>query len=301
MAVIQFVKRKDLDDAKWNACIEAAPNGLIYGYSFYLDASCSNWDALLLDDYTVVMPLPWRKKWGIHYLYQPFATAQLGLFGPALTPDLLDGFLKKIPAVFTFWDVPLNFGNRFGLPSFLLYERKNYILQLNAGYENIYANYRSHIKRNIKKAASRNCTVKKNIPVDVVLSLAKQQAANNASATDFNRFKNLYTVLVQTGKAVTYGVVSAGGEMLASAVFFVSHQRAYYILAGNHPQSRNTGASHFLIDAFIKDHAAQNLTLDFEGSDVPALQFFYSSFGAVEEPYTAIRYNRLPWFIKWLK
>jgi len=43
------------------------------------------------------------------------------------------------------------------------------------------------------------------------------------------------------------------------------------------------------------------MLLDFEGSDIPSLAFFYSSFGAVEERYSAIKLNRLPGLVKWLK
>jgi hypothetical protein len=56
-----------------------------------------------------------------------------------------------------------------------------------------------------------------------------------------------------------------------------------------------------LIDAFVKDHAEKDLLLDFEGSDVRNLAFFYSSFGATEEKYAALRLNRLPWYLRWLK
>jgi hypothetical protein len=98
-----------------------------------------------------------------------------------------------------------------------------------------------------------------------------------------------------------YGVLSAKGEILASAVFIFSHQRAYYILVGNHPNGRTLGASHALIDAFIHHHASTTLTLDFEGSDIRNLAFFYSSFGAFEEYYPAFRLNRLPFWMKWLK
>jgi hypothetical protein len=70
---------------------------------------------------------------------------------------------------------------------------------------------------------------------------------------------------------------------------------------GNNPNGRTLGASHSLIDAFIKDHAGQNLLLDFEGSDVRNLAFFYSSFGATEEKYAAIKLNKLSWYIKWMK
>jgi hypothetical protein len=70
---------------------------------------------------------------------------------------------------------------------------------------------------------------------------------------------------------------------------------------GNHPDGRTAGASHFLIDAFIKDHAGTDMLLDFEGSDIRNLAFFYSSFGAKEENYGAIKLNRLPFYMKWLK
>jgi hypothetical protein len=70
---------------------------------------------------------------------------------------------------------------------------------------------------------------------------------------------------------------------------------------GNNPDGKTIGASHAVIDAIIKDHAGKNLLLDFEGSDIPSLAFFYSSFGSVEEKYAAIRLNRLPFYLKWMK
>lgn len=301
MAAIRYLLRRQIHNERWNQCIDAAANGLIYGYTSYLDAMCSNWSALVLDDYEAVMPLPWRKKWGVCYLYQPFATAQLGLFGRAVSAELLHGFLKNIPAFFRYWDVPLNYGNRFALPHYPLYERTNFILNLNEAYETLQAAYRPYIRRNIKKAAAQHGTVHTGIAINLVTELAKAHAATNVHAADVRRFINLYAELAHQGKAVSYGVTAATGAVLASAVFFFSHRRAYYILAGNPRHARSTGASHLLIDRFIKDHAAQNLILDFEGSDVPSLQFFYSSFGAVPETYTAIKYNRLPFFAKWLK
>jgi hypothetical protein len=72
-------------------------------------------------------------------------------------------------------------------------------------------------------------------------------------------------------------------------------------LVGNHPESRNSGASHFLIDAFIRDHAGRDMLLDFEGSDLKNLAYFYSSFGATHSPYPALKINRLPFFLRWMK
>ena len=300
-SAIRYLKRNQINNEKWNACIDVASNGLIYGYTFYLDAMCTAWDALVLEDYSAVMPLPQRKKWSIFYLYHPFAVAQLGLFGRAIDADLLYGFLKKIPPLFRYWDMPLNYGNVFDLPALPLYMRKNYVLSLQQPYEKLKAGYRPFIIRNVKKAVAQQCHVEKNIAVDIVITLAQLHKANWGTVTDYEQFKKLYEMLVEKDQAITYAVKAATGAILAAAVFFFSHQRVYYILPGNHVKSKQSGASHLLLDRFIQDYAGQNLLLDFEGSDVPGLQFFYSSFGAVEEPYAAIRYNRLPRLLKWLK
>ena len=299
----QYLTYQQIDKKKWDACIDKAANGLIYGYSFYLDHMAKHWDGLVLGDYEMVMPLTWNKKYGTCYLYQPPFTASLGVFGKDVSAALLNDFLEAIPKKLRYWDIYLNHGNFFQLPGFNLYERVNYILRLNETYENIYSRYRDNIKRNIKKSEQSKDILKKNIDVGEVILLAKEQLQHleTPSNTDLEQFKKLYAVLYEKEKATTYGIYTADGQLAASAVFFFSHTRAYYILVGNHPNGKTSGASHALINAFIKDHAGQNIILDFEGSDIRNLAFFYSSFGGVEEKYAAIRLNRLPFYARWLK
>ena len=297
---IQYRKRHEIDNDKWNLCIETAPNGLIYAYSFYLDGTADNWDALILNDYEAVMPLPWRKKIGFYYLYQPFFSAQLGVFGNNINANLVENFLKAIPSKFKLWELSLNHQNIFRLNSFRLFERVNFVLPLNHAYETLYTNYRENIKRNIKKSVQYGCHKKTDFDIDDVIELSRQQK-HIASDDEFQKFKNLYLLLKDKSASKTYGIFSDKNELIASCVFTFSHNKAYYILVGNHPNGRTLGASHALIDAFIKDHAGQNLTLDFEGSDIKNLAFFYSSFGAMEEKYAAIKVNALPWYVKWMK
>ena len=300
---IQYLTYGQIDKKKWDECIETASNGLIYGYSFYLDSMSKHWDALVLNDYESVMPLTWNIKYGIHYLYQPPLTPCLGVFGNQLNTALLNDFLKSIPGKFKYWDFYFNPGNFFQLADFKLYERVNYVLPLKDNYETISNGFRDNIKRNIKKSEQLQLIIKKNIETADIFDLAKEQALNFSTFTnsDFEHFNELYKLLYQKEQAATYGVYMPSGQLVASALFLFSHNRAYYILVGNHPDGKTLGASHALINAFIKDHAGQNLLLDFEGSDIPSLAFFYSSFGAREEKYSAIRLNRLPALLKWMK
>jgi len=257
----------------------------------------------VLNDYEAVMPLAWNRKYGIFYLYQPFLAAQLGLSGNTIDSELMGSFLKAIPAKFKYWDIYLNHQNVFPLKEFGLYERSNYVLDLAKPYDELCNNYRSTTQRNIKKSLQAGCTVQKGFPAEKVIELARQQMKANSKETreNIDRFRNLCQELYTREMATTYGIFSPQNELLASAVFFFSHNRAYYILVGNHPDGKNNGASHALIDAFIKDHAGKKISLDFEGSDISSLAFFYGSFGAVEEKFAGIRLNRLPFYLKWMK
>ena len=257
------------------------------------------WDAIILNDYEAVMPLPWRKKWGIHYIYQPFLTAQLGLFGHDLSSQLLTNFLDAIPKKFRLWEFPLNQGNLFSMEKYSLFKRRNFVLPLNKPYEDLYKNYRENIRRNIKKSKQYGCYSETAIGIKPIIGLAKENEEDPGNK--FLEFEKLFLQYEALGKAKTYGIYSQKKELLASAAFFFSHNRAYYILVGNHPNGRTLGASHSLIDAFIKDHSGEDLLLDFEGSDIRNLAFFYSSFGATEELYPAIRRNDLPWYARLFK
>lgn len=297
---IQYLSNNKIDKPLWDECIAKANNGLIYAYSFYLDTMADHWDGLVVNNYEAVMPLPWRKKYGISYLYHPFLTAQLGLFGNNINAQLLEDCLDKIPSKFKLWEFSLNHSNTFLSERFPVYQRRNYVLDLNPSYEILHSGYRENVQRNIKKSIQYGNQVTPNVDVDDIIELSKAQA-KEVPEKDFQNFRDLHHTLRNKNAVKTYGVFSKNGELLASCVFSFSHNRAYYILVGNHPNGRTLGASHTLIDAFIKDHAGQNLVLDFEGSDIRNLAFFYSSFGAKEEIFPAIKVNRLPWYIKWLK
>ena len=170
---IKYLQNHEIDRSRWDTCIDNADNGLIYGYSFYLDAITTNWDGLVLNNYEAVFPLPYRKKWTIEYLYQPIVTPQLGLFGSHLNEDLVATFLDAIPKKFKYWAIDLNAGNTLHNRNFSCTYRSNYILSLKQLYEEIYNGYNKNVKRNIKKANMHGCKVQVGIPFENILMLAK--------------------------------------------------------------------------------------------------------------------------------
>jgi hypothetical protein len=297
---LQYLHRHQIDTNKWDHCIDTAPNGLIYASAVYLDHMTTTWDALVLGDYEAVMPLPARKKWGIQYIYQPAFMASLGVFGKQLSKELVEQFIHAIPNAFKLIDLRLNYGNNFSQLQSVARLHNNYILPLHAPYEQLFKQYRDNIRRNIKKAQQLGNRYATDIAVEEVVALARLQMdrISDLNPTDYDNFIGLYRSLKQQNKAMACGVYTQSGELVSSSVYFFSNKRAYYILVGNHPNGRTLGASHYLIDRFIHDQAGQDVLLDFEGSDIRNLAFFYESFGAQRELYPAIWIDRLPWWAK---
>jgi len=298
---IQYLRREQVDVLKWDRCIDRAANGLIYGQSFYLDLMASHWDALVMEDYEAVMPLTWNKKYGIYYLYQPAFTASLGIFGNQLNEQMIAQFVHLISSKYKLIEIALNTGNVFtGLPFASL--RNNYILHLNKSYDALYTGYRENIRRNVKKSRQLETRYETDVSISAIIQLSKNQMQGiwRIKDEDYIRFEKLYHLLKTRNQAVACGVYLQD-QLVASAVYFFSHNRAYYILVGNHPNGKTSGASHYLIDRFIHDHAGNDLVLDFEGSDIKNLAFFYSSFGATAETYPSIRVDNLPWWIKLIR
>jgi len=89
---IQLVLHDEIDKEKWDPLYQAISQRAHLCLSFYLDHMAKQWDGLILsggvpaeNEYEAVMPLTWNKKYGMAYLYQPFLTAQLGVFGRKIT------------------------------------------------------------------------------------------------------------------------------------------------------------------------------------------------------------------------
>jgi len=300
MSSILYLERKDIDVRKWNACISNSENENIYGYAEYLDIMAVHWDALVINDYQAVMALPWKQKLGKAYIYTPRFTSPLAIYGDIPESIKIKDILDFIPMKFRLWD--LNLVNNLSLFSPSAVKRKNHILNLMPEYELLRKNYRPSYRNLVKKAEAMGNYISKEILIDTVIRLADgKKNINGTAAHDYACFKKIYNLLEKKGNAVCYGNFSRNNELIAASVFFFSQKRIYYMLAWNNQEGRRKGASHQLIDAVIREYAGKNYWLDFEGSDIPGIAFFFEGFGATTEDYYFLRVNRLPWWCRWIK
>jgi hypothetical protein len=302
--MIKYYHRKDIDDDKWNASIDRAFNGNLYGYSWFLDIVGGEWDALVENDYERVFPLVFRRKYGVSYIYQPFFTQQLGLYSTTrLDPEALTLFFNAIPKHFKRISINLNTLNRYDGQQFKLVQQLNHELDLIHGYEKIAKDYSENLSRNIKKADKAGLSISKNIKPDDIIDLFRQNRGKNIRHLkdgDYLKLKRIAYTAMYKGIASIQGVYDRQNQLVAGAFFIRSNNKAIFLFSGLSEEGRKDGAMPFLIDSYIRQHAGQHLTFDFDGSNDPDLARFYKSFGSKECVYHRLEINRLPLFLNFV-
>ena len=295
---ISYIKHADINKQKWDRCIDNAPNGLLYAYSYYLDVMSENWDALVMNDYEAVMPLTWNKKFGIAYLRQPAFTQQLGIFGTYIFDHhLTETFVNKALALFPFAEINLNYSNEYKKATAI---KSNFILPLNQSFIEIEKGFRKDFVKNIKNN-HLIFTASEDIEKAIVLFKNNYSERISTSEKEYKNLLQIYNVLKTKGQILVREVSTKEGTLLATGIFLKDSKRIYYVMSATLKEGRERQANYFLLYHVIKEFSNQNLIFDFEGSEISSIKLFFKKFGAVEQPYPFVTYNHLPFWKKMIK
>ncbi len=305
--MIRYLRHTEINKKKWDALISGSPVGIIYAASWYLDIVCPNWEALVEDDYSAVFPLTCRSKFGIHYLFQPYFTQQLGLFSneKEKKENILRDFLMHIPKKFRLIEIQLNTDNLIeDFNGFSTHKKLTHHLFLGDDYVGIRSNYSENHSRNIKKAIKTKNEIITDIAPSAIIQLFRENKGagiENLKSADYLVFEKLLNEASQKNLLEVRGVRNESQELIAGAIFLQSLHSYIFLFSATNKEAKESGAMSQLIDSFIRDHSEEEVYLDFEGSMDLNLARFYKGFGSKEVVYLQIRKNNLPGIIRWLK
>ena len=137
------------------------------------------------------------------------------------------------------------------------------MLALNDTYEQLYGRFRENI-RTISKGGAVCPDRPAQHAVEKVLDLVRQQIGfRRCSTLAFRHFEDLYQVLYKQERATTYSVYGKDDTLLASVVFLFHITGPIISWWAIIPTAKPMGASHILINAFIKDRAGAGRTARF--------------------------------------
>ncbi len=283
--MIQYIAYNNLDYEKWDKCIIGSVNSFFYAKSWYLDIVCEQWDALVLNDYEAVMPLPKRKKWGITYIYQPFMCQQLGVFHNQESYCVND-FISAIPKEILHFNFNLNTHNS----STICVSRSNvnYLLPLDKNIEELRANYsKSHLK-NLRRANKHNLSIS-NVP-DSAKQFSKNKrllASGFMNLKQFDLEFNIINTSLELGKGEIFSVKGSQGN--CCSVFVINDNKRLYLLSSySNEEGKQKSAYFFLLDYIFSLEKFRGFVFDFEGSNLDGVAQRNKGFGAEPTTYITI-------------
>lgn len=312
--MLKLLVRSEIDTDAWDACVFASTQRIVYGYSWYLDivlpAPSWKWAGLVLIDeteqYQAVMPIPLRRKqflratynWVVH---QPFFCQFLAVFSRDSTLDLTP-FFRAIQQHFRYGSI-LNVRQISGSPATFDLSRtlSTQTLDLSVGYQTIHQRYTHDRRLNLRRALRVNWIVLNSTDPEPLLCLFRENHAHSVpgGVTEwaYDILRNVISELSQRGLA-TLRYATRDAQIEAGALFVQEGNRIIYLFNAASAVGRQGNARTLLIDQVIQENAGcdclqKPLIFDFESPDKPSIRNFYRSFGAVEEPFWSVRWNRL--------
>lgn len=285
---------------------------------WYLDAVCrdAQWDAALVQKggrTVAALPFFLKKKWGWRYVSMPQLCKQMG---PYLLQEyrtlkwemrLYEALIEQLPADLAAFEQNFNYSVTNWLPFYwrgfkqtCLY---SYVLPLQEEealiFKNIEKNYRQKIR-----SAEEKINVREDLPLAelhrlVGLSFERQSLE---PPVDFAFLQNLYAALSEHESGKLFFAVDTNGQVHSAALLVWDKQSAYYLMSGDDPALRASGAAVLLKWAAIR--YAKNVLgvpiFDFEGSMLRGVEQGRRDFGAQQRAYFRVRREWSVWW-KWGK
>jgi Acetyltransferase (GNAT) domain len=299
---------------RYAAFCAAAPDLPLFMHDWYLDAVCSDghWDAAMVEKggkMVAVWPYFLKKKWAWPYVAMPL----LGrMMGPYVLPEyrtlrhepgLYADLLAQLPPLVAFeqdFNPTVTNWLPFYWAGFRQTTRYSYILplqDLDACYQGMAADYRNH---KIPKAAAQ-VVVQAGLDLTDFLrvhnqSFERQGLEAPVSAALLTRLDA--ALAERDRRAILLAVDRQTGEVLSAAYIAWDNTTAYYLLAGDTPSGRSSGAGILLAWEAIQyaKTVRQLEVFDFAGSMVRPIERVRRQFGAQQQPY--FRLNK-EWGLIW--
>ncbi len=177
-----------------------------------------------------------------------------------------------------------------------VYAESTQVLNLSSGYDALYQRYSHDRKLNLKRALAANWTIMESTDPEPLITLfrANHTAGIDGGVADW-AYDILRSLIAELSKRnlMTLRYACQNGRIDAGTLFVCEGNRIIYLFNAASEAGRRGNARTLLIDQLIQEKAGMEVVLDFESPEKSTIRDFYRSFGAVEEPFYVLRWNRL--------
>ena len=320
---IKILSSGNIDPGKWDHTVLTGRGGTLFAFYEYLQQMTPAWSGLIIGDYTAVLPLIYKSKFGIRYICTIPFVKQLGLIGHLPETAVRSGgcnnlyhdIFKAIHAFARYGDISFSHQNNLLFPVSCDKEQvmeggtispvTNYEIDLSIGYDGLLSRYHPQVKKRLARNKKEGLFKYSQVAAEKVLpyysSLLKTRAGLLLEP-DFRRLRQLMQTDFGRQHFTGYQVQRSGNdEVLLRGVYGKDHNRIYNFMTAVTQEGRKQHASVYALDHVVAAYAGEPLIFDFMGSSLAGVEAFIQSFGAENRTWSLYHFNRLPWPLKLLK
>ncbi len=285
----------------------------IFFQDWYLDAVCrdGDWEVVMVKQAgKIVGVLPYfiKQKGPFKYITMPPLTKMMGPFIlPAYRSEksfikISTALIEQLPKVASheqLLDYSIDNWLPFYWKGYQQTTRYSYLLAV-SNMRQVFDNLSADYKNNKIKKAQRLVRIVENRSLETLYQVNKMSFDRQKIAVpyDFAFLKQLDTALARHDARTMFFAIDQSEQIHAVAYLIWDKKSAYYLLAGDDPNLRKSGAGILLAWHTIK-YTNEVLGLpmfDFQGSMLPSVERVRRQFGAVRQPYFFIKKTNSRWF-----
>ncbi len=264
----------------------------LFHQPFWWDAVVDEWNVEKLKTENAIAYLPYAsyKKWGFSFSRNPYLTPYSGLLfaDSNYTPEIKQALFTQAQRFLQQFDI-----SQYDLlpkhAGAIQSDKKKttYLLHTGKTFDEIKANFKSSLKRQLKKAES-NLSIKeddsfKNLYSIYLNSLSRQKSAEIVPK---KTVEQVWTLCKTKGLGKIFIAQDEHSNTHAAIWYVKDSNCGYYLLGGSATEYLGSGAMGFLLEHCIKQAIQEDKQyFDFEGSEVPGVARFFAGFGGTKIDY----------------
>ena len=280
----------EIDRQKWDELVDSTPNACIYVRSFYLDATAIDWEAYIAEDYSFAIPVGIVKKGGVTRVYPPLFQGYIQPIGDVSKIDW-NSLEKELIKRYSKGNIHLTSNE---LPNL---ENEKFIYQSVSQDE---FKLKSQAKRKIKQFNNSNFEIREgNINTDELYQLVVQELSKKIPLFRTKNVQYLLNVINEAEKnGFLYKIGVFSGETLKGGLIGLKFNHELIYLKGAAEQEvQQEGAMYALMERFVQYGFSENCTINFGGSRIEGIRFFYQRFNGKDVNYFHYHWDNSPlWF-----
>ncbi|TRX72675.1 hypothetical protein [Carboxylicivirga sp. M1479] len=271
---VKWLRRIDINEKKWNACVQKSTNGYVFAMTWYLDIVCPDWEAVVLADYYAVLPLPVIRKGWFKRVYCPTLIPYTGVINSMpMASEVLWQMIQAIP--YKHIELVLNPYNKLPFKALNRHKQERFsVLDLVGDIARIEQQFKPQVEPVVDLYKNKKVAVVRDLDVTEYLTTC-QQLDYKPKTIHLVHLRPLLSYALRYQSAGLYTAYNQFNQLIGVAFVLRSNKCLSLI----HYASEDDGLMGIkaIVYHMLRNNAGANLTLEFPCCSKELGQLFTST------------------------